>query len=174
MRISDWSSDVCSSDRAGTHAVDIKSASLFGQLRWKPVETLEIAGGVRWTDETRKDAATTLTSAATNTYTPVDLISPRINSKNWSPELTVTYTPTDNFTVFGALKQGYKSGSYSITTPASSAKDNSFGDEKVQGGEIGFKARTADRSLNVNTAFYYYKYKGLQVGVSQPDRKSVV
>ncbi|MCJ2177780.1 TonB-dependent receptor [Novosphingobium album (ex Hu et al. 2023)] len=153
---------------AGTHDVDIKSASLFGQLRWKPVETLEIAGGVRWTDETRKDAATTLTSAATNTYTPVDLITPKINSKNWSPELTVTYTPTDNFTVFGALKQGYKSGSYSITTPASSTKDNSFGDEKVQGGEIGFKARTADRSLNVNTAFYYYKFKGLQVGVSQP------
>ncbi|MCJ2186289.1 TonB-dependent receptor [Novosphingobium beihaiensis] len=153
---------------AGTHDVDIKSASLFGQLRWKPVDVLEIAAGVRWTDETRKDAATTLSSAATNTYSPVDLITPKINSKNWSPELTVTYTPTDNFTVFGALKQGYKSGSFSITTPASPDKDNSFGDEKVQGGEIGIKARTADRALNLNAAFYYYKYKGLQVGVSQP------
>ena len=153
---------------AGTHDLDIKSASLFGQLRWKPVETLEIAAGVRWTDETRKDFATTLSNAATNTYTPVDLITPKINSKNWSPELTVTYTPTDNFTVFGALKQGYKSGSFSITTPASPTKDNSFGDEKVQGGEIGFKARSSDRSLYVNMAFYYYKYKGLQVGVSQP------
>lgn len=153
---------------AGTHDVNIKSKSLFGQLRWRPADQIEIAAGVRYTDETRRDAATTLTSAATNAYSPVNLITPKINSKNWSPELTVTYTPTDDFTLFGALKQGYKSGSFSITTPASPTKDNSFGDEKVQGGEFGVKTRLADRTVNLNAAFYYYKFKGLQVGVSQP------
>ena len=80
----------------------------------------------------------------------------------------MTYTPTDDLTIFGALKQGYKSGSYQITTPNPANEDRSFGDEKVQGGEVGVKARLADRCTDVNAAFYYYRYKGLQIGVSQP------
>jgi iron complex outermembrane receptor protein len=152
---------------AGTHNLDISSWSLFGQLRWRPIEVLEIAGGVRYTDEERENNAITR-NPLTGAFETVDLPTPKISAKNWSPELTVTYTPTDDLTVFGALKQGYKSGSFSITTPADSVTDKSFGDERVRGGEIGVKSRLLDRTLNVNAAVYYYKYKGLQVGVSQP------
>jgi iron complex outermembrane recepter protein len=145
----------------GTHDVRIESASLFGQLRWRPVETVEIAGGVRWTDEQRSNDPTRFGF-------PVTIPKPKISSQNWSPELTITYTPTDDLTIFGALKQGYKSGSYQITTPNPQNEDRSFGDEKVQGGEIGIKSRLLDRSLSINAAFYHYDYEGLQVGVSQP------
>ena len=150
----------------GTHDVNIDSKSLFGQLRWKPVDTLEIAGGVRWTHEKRNNHPTWLNAFGDGLFYDVDL--PKISSKNWSPELTITFTPTDDLTVFGALKQGYKSGSYQITTPNNPGEDKSFGDEKVQGGEVGFKARVFDRSLNINAAFYYYRFEGLQIGVSQP------
>lgn len=145
----------------GTHDVGIDSKSLFGQLRWKPVEQLEIAAGVRWTKEDRSNRPTRFGF-------PSPIPRPEISSSNWSPELTVTYTPTDDLTIFGALKQGYKSGSYQITTPNPANEDRSFGDEKVQGGELGVKARLANRSLSVNAAFYYYRYQGLQIGVSQP------
>lgn len=155
---------------AGTHDVRIETKALFGQLRWKPVETLELAGGVRWTDERRSNTPTTLDAFGAlgvpgQTY-PVAL--PRVGSKNWSPEVTVTFTPTDTLTIFGALKQGYKSGSYSITSPTPFGTDTSFGDEKAQGGEFGVKARALDNALNLNAAFYYYRFKGLQVGVSEP------
>ena len=66
---------------------------------------------------------------------PIKLLKPNLRSKNWSPELTITYTPTDDLTIFGALKQGYKSGSYIMTVPATPNSDNSFGDERVRGGE---------------------------------------
>ena len=148
----------------GTHDVGIESTSLFGQLRWRPISTLEVAGGARWTSETRGDDATTFGA-------PVDLPSPEISSDNWSPELTLTYTPTDTLTLFGALKQGFKSGSYSITTPAAGL-DNSFGDEEVRGGEVGVKAQLLDRAWNINFATYYYIFEGLQVGVSQPTDES--
>lgn len=152
---------------AGSHDLDISSWSLFGQLRWRPIEVLEIAGGVRYTDEERKNHAITRNST-TGAFEDVALPTPKISANNWSPEITVTYTPTDDLTVFGAIKQGYKSGSYSITTPADSVTDKSFGDERVRGGEIGLKSRLLERALNLNAAAYYYKYKGLQVGVSQP------
>jgi iron complex outermembrane recepter protein len=146
---------------AGTHNVSIESKSLFGQLRFKPVDTVEIAGGVRYTDEERGNKPTRFGA-------PVTIPVPKIRSKNWSPELTITYTPTNDFTIFGALKQGYKSGSYQITTPNPANEDRSFGDEKIRGGEAGIKARLLERTLNVNAAFYYYRLNGLQVGVSEP------
>ena len=130
-----------------------------------PIETLELAAGVRYTDEERSDDAVSF--SFTGGFQNAVLPTPEITSENWSPELTVTYTPTDTLTLFGALKQGYKSGSYSITTPFNGT-DNSFGDEKVQGGELGLKSRLLDRNLILNVAAYYYKYSGLQVGVSQP------
>jgi iron complex outermembrane receptor protein len=153
---------------SGTHNVGIDSFSLFGQLRWAPIERFEIALGARWTSEKRRDNAFS-TGAGAQMIAPVRvaLQTPEISSKNLSPELTLTYRATDDLTIFGALKQGFKSGSYSITTPAS-VLDNSFGEERVRGGEVGLKSRLLNRSLNVNLAGYYYRYKGLQVGVSQP------
>ncbi|WP_395393311.1 TonB-dependent receptor [Novosphingobium sp. BL-8A] len=156
---------------AGTHDMRIESTSLFGQVRWNPVKTLELALGARWTSEQRRDDA--VSRNALGEYVEIDLPTPKISSKNVSPELTVTWTPGDDFTVFGALKQGYKSGSYSITTPAVAGIDNSFGDERVRGGELGVKARTADRSLTANAAFYYYRYKGLQVGTNVPAQNGI-
>ena len=151
---------------AGSHDLDISSWSMFGQLRWMALDALEIAAGVRYTDEERSDDAVSY-SFLTGTYVDAVLPTPEIASQNWSPEVTVTYTPTDTLTLFGAYKQGYKSGSYSITTPFNGT-DNSFGDEKVTGGELGLKSRLFDNSMSLNVAAYYYKYNGLQVGVSQP------
>jgi outer membrane receptor protein involved in Fe transport len=51
------------------------------------------------------------------------------------------------------------------TVPVPGA-NNSFGDESVQGGEIGLKTRLFDRSMTLNLAGYRYDYTGLQVGSS--------
>ncbi|MEJ5976976.1 TonB-dependent receptor [Novosphingobium sp. PS1R-30] len=151
---------------SGINDVKIEAWSLFGQLRWKPVDVIEIAGGVRYADERRHDDAASATSYF-SALTPITIANPTLRAKNWSPELTITYTPTDDLTVFGALKQGYKSGSFIMTVPATPGGDNSFGDERVRGGEVGIKARLADRALSIESAFYYYKYDNLQVGANE-------
>ncbi|RYG03699.1 MAG: TonB-dependent receptor, partial [Caulobacteraceae bacterium] len=139
------------------------SISGFGQILYKITPDFEVSGGVRYTDEKRSIAMTTQ-------YPGLPLLfptAPDLHSKNWSPELTVTYTPTSDFTIFGSLKQGYKSGSYNIVQAIAPGDDNSYGDERVRGGELGIKTRLADRQINLNLAGYYYKYSGLQVGVNQ-------
>ena len=147
----------------GVTPVDITTYSLFGQARWDIVERLELAAGLRWTDEKR-------TEIPFNYLTDEPTIVPvsEIESKRYSPEVTLTYRPTDDLTTFAAWKQGFKSGSFSVATPAVTGINNAFGDEKVSGGELGLKSRLLDRRLAVNVAGYYYNYDGLQVGVISP------
>lgn len=155
---------------AGVHNLDIESLSFFGQLRWTISPVLELTGGARWQHERRSNRATDL---GTGEPLPVALAQPRISSKNWSPEFTIAYTPTRDLTLFAAFKQAYKSGSFSITVPSADGDNNSFGDEKVQGGEIGLKSRLFDRQLSLNLSAYYYKYSGLQVGVNEPAQEGL-
>jgi iron complex outermembrane receptor protein len=144
-------------DRQST--IDIKAYSIFGQARWKIAPKLELAGGARWTDETR-----TLSMFDFATNLPYATGVPRIHARNVAPEATLTYTPTDDLTLFAAYKRGYKSGSFAVAVPSAPGEDKSFGDERVRGGEIGLKSRLFDRQLQVNIAAYDYRYKGLQVG----------
>jgi iron complex outermembrane receptor protein len=153
--------DVIKTD--GSTTVDIKTYSVFAQLRWRILQQLELAAGARWTDEKRSEENF---NYATQLFTPV--ATPEIKAKNTSPEVTLTYTPTDDLTLFGAYKRAFKSGSFSIATPTLPGADNSFGDEKVKGGELGVKSRLLDRHLIANFAVYDYEYLGLQVGAIEP------
>src|SRR5262249_55003610 len=148
--------------------VDIRTYSVFGQTRWNIVERLELAAGLRWTDEKRSESPFNLLVGA-----PTIVPTPEIHSRRYSPEATVTYRPTDELTMFGAWKRGFKSGSFSIATPAVTGVNNSFGDETVQGGEVGLKSRLLERRLALNVAGYYYDYSGLQVGVISPPRNGL-
>jgi iron complex outermembrane recepter protein len=152
----------------GITPVSIKTYSLFGQVRWNIVERLELAGGLRWTDEKRKETPFDLLADE-----PIIVPTPEIQSRRYSPEVTLTYRATDDLTVFGAWKRGFKSGSFSIATPPVTNVDNSFGDEKVHGFEGGLKSRLLERQLALNLAGYYYDYDGLQVGVISPPRNGL-
>ena len=147
----------------GVVPVDITTHSLFGQARWDIVERLELAAGLRWTDEKRSESPFNYLANA-----PTIVPGPEIESKRYSPEVTLTYRPTDDLTTFAAWKQGFKSGSFSVATPAVTGVNNAFGDEKVSGGELGLKSRLLEHRLAVNVAAYYYNYDGLQVGVISP------
>lgn len=148
--------------------VDITTYSLFGQLRYKLSDQLELAGGVRWTDEERKEH---VFDYLTNTDITPTLPRPRVHSSNFSPEATITYTPTDDLTLFASYKKGYKSGSFKVAVPALRGENNAFDDEQVQGYEIGAKSRFG--ALYANLAFYDYYYRGLQVGGIEPTTSGV-
>jgi iron complex outermembrane receptor protein len=152
----------------GITPVAIKTRSVFGQIRWDIIDRLEFAPGVRWTDEDRtEDPYNVLLHAPT--VTP----QPSLHYNNTSPEVTLTYRPTDEMTFYGAYKQGFKSGSFSTATPPTAGENNSFGEEKVRGGELGMKSLMLDRQLSVNVVPYFYRYEGLQVGVISPPQAGV-
>jgi iron complex outermembrane receptor protein len=155
----------------GIQTVDITTDSLFGQLRYKILPKLELAAGIRWTDEIRNDTPLNLLSG---TPVLVPIAVDKIRSSNYSPELTVTYEAASDLTYFGSLKRGFKSGSFDVATPALPGEDNAFGDERVEGGELGMKSRWLDHRLAFDLAAYDYHYSGLQVGANVPASDGVI
>jgi len=151
---------------SASHQVDVEAISAFGQLIYRPSQFLELAGGARWTQEKRQHK---VFNTISGTPVPIALGVPKLKSDNLSPEFTITWTPNDDLTLFASYKQGFKSGSFNVTGTPPAGSDNSFGDEKVKGGEIGVKTRLADRSVMLNVAAYYYRYDDLQVGASATD-----
>lgn len=149
----------------GQTSIDIRTYSAFGQARWQVLPQIELAAGARWTDEERSEEPL---SFITGRSTLIPVRTPKIQSSNIAPELTLTYKPAEDVTLFAAYKRGYKSGSFTIATLPTPGSDNSFGDEEVEGAEFGLKTRLLDRRLLLNVATYDYRYSGLQVGAVEP------
>jgi outer membrane receptor protein involved in Fe transport len=166
------------------------SYSLFGQLKWKILPTLEIAGGARWSHDAKS-------TDAVNIFNFLDLIlptaydpfapggehfHPRISEDDTSPEVTLTWRPRSGLTFYGAYKEGYLAGGSSnpgnlsnydvLCATANSVKAGScaspdslleYKPEKAKGGEIGAKASLLDGAFYADLTFYRYQFTNLQV-----------
>jgi iron complex outermembrane receptor protein len=149
-----------------THNIDIESISGFGQLILDVTDEIELSAGARVTREERQQTQFNVGTPGVP-LGPLPLLDPNLSSTNTSPEITLTYRPTEDLTVFGSYKQGYKSGSFNSLLYIDATTPTKFGDEEVKGGEVGLKSRLLDRRLSLNVAAYYYRYMGLQVGATE-------
>jgi outer membrane receptor protein involved in Fe transport len=150
---------------------DSKAFSAYGELVWDITETIELSGGARYTDEERDFVFT-----VPHLHEFFDVFIPGILSSktlagtfkddNVSPQVTLSWSPTDQVTVFGAYREGFKSGGFdaSHTLAASAVIDDiRFESEEADGFEIGIKSRWLDESIQLNATAYFFDYKNLQV-----------
>jgi iron complex outermembrane receptor protein len=165
-----------------------ESYSLFGQLKWKILPTLELAGGARWSHDTKTtDAVNTFNYldllftgplAAFNPFAPAgEHFHPRVSEDDTSPEVTLTWRPRPGLTFYGAYREGYLAGGSSnpgnlsnydvlcaksptCTNPASLLE---YKPEKATGGEIGAKASLLGGKLYADLTLYRYEFSNLQV-----------
>ncbi len=146
---------------------DGRSYSIFGEVTWDVLDTLEIAAGARYTDE-RKDSVKLNSYINPNnaaimsrlTYAAVT------EADDFSPQATVTWRPNRDLTVYAAYKEGFKAGGLSISsilTAAVRLDQIVFGPERATGFEIGAKATFLDRRLRFDVNLYNYLYSDLQV-----------
>lgn len=160
---------------------DGDTLSVFGQALWDITDTLELAGGVRWTRETKDFQKQNLYgigafNTASTTYAGSDevgVIKGHFEDENLSPEVTLTWRPDSQHTVFVAYKTGYKSGGFGLTSPFQTTTvlgDIDFGPEEAKGFEIGAKGVYYDGRLRVNGAAFAYDFSNLQVNTYDPSR----
>lgn len=153
-----------------------KTYSAFGQLRWDITNQIELAGGVRYTRETKDSELmhdyVHPPLSGTLFAPPGRVFSDRFRGSNWSPEATLTWRPSSDITAYVGYKTGYKSGGYGLSsalTPANApASGFAFGPETVKGFEGGFKAQTSDRRFSFTSSIYSYQYSDLQVTAFNP------
>jgi iron complex outermembrane recepter protein len=153
--------------------VDGKTYSPFIQAIWKIRDDLELDAGARYTHETR---SLSMYNSVVNPYLPFlgfnvlpvnDVLSGSQGFNNVSPEATLTWHPQAETTLYAAFKTGYKSGGFStpanlVAPPTVTVADYSFRPEKSSGGEVGFKGRFLDGSVQFTSAIYDYKFDDLQ------------
>lgn len=169
---------------------DWKTLSGFGQLRWAITDGVELAGGVRYTKETRRQVIENrfvhpVANVFFGPFVPVGLqFHGKFRDTNWSPEATLSYKPAPDVLIYAAYKTGYKSGGFpslslfklkpagaglSVEDRVPVSSDLVFGPEKAKGGEIGFKAQLFDRKVRVEATAYLYNYNNLQESNFNPN-----
>ncbi len=148
---------------------DTDAWSAFGQLRYKLTDQVEVSGGGRYSRERK-------TLSGTTNNTPFVVVDPSKVYTDFSPELTVTYKPSTDLTLYASYREGFTSGGFNTAPatqrspafPTAALRDPAFEQTTVRGGEMGFKGYVFDRQLRFDLTGYYYKYKGLQLSVFDP------
>ncbi|MGD9710538.1 MAG: TonB-dependent receptor, partial [Thermomicrobiales bacterium] len=153
--------------------------SAFGQVRWNVMPVLELAGGMRWTRETKDFRKIGLYGfgsfdVSQTTYpgsTTPGVLRGHFQDENLSPEVTLSWRPTGDLTIFAAYRTGFKSGGFGMTNPlqrTTTIGAVDFNSESVKGVELGAKGRFLNRRLLITGNIFAYNFKDLQVNTYDP------
>ncbi len=142
---------------------DVFNFGLFGDLRWRPIPNLEIAGGARFSfDRVSEEGETLSTGLSAVTTPPVPFESDEANFTSITPSASIKYDWTDDFSTYFAFATGFRPGGFSSTQFGFS----SFEEETVRSYEGGFRASLFDDRLLVNGSGYLLDYEDIQVSLS--------
>ena len=151
---------------AANYKLPSQAWSAFGQLTYRIRDDLELSGGARYTTETKRARVSLRFTGDVTSRLPRT----EIKVEDVSPEVTLTYRPTTDFTAFVAYKEGFKSGGFnpSIASGVPAGVDIAYGPENVHGLEAGVKTRLLDRAMRLDLSVYQYHYGDLQVSAYDP------
>lgn len=160
------------------HSTDSEVYSAFLSLTWDINDRTELTFGARYTDEEKEgiiEIPYIHFFAQFFGFTAPPLIEGlEFDDDNISPEVALSYDLTDDVTVFGAYKEGFKSGGIDNSAlPTASLNPIAPGfngydfliyeSEEAEGGEVGFKGNFLDNSMRLNGTAFFYEYTDLQV-----------
>ena len=149
-----------------------KTYSAYGELTWKIVPTVELAGGARYSHE-KKTTDNTVDYVhalfAARSLPAGSVVAGQLTSNNVSPQVSLSWHPTNNVMLYGAYKTGYLSGGFSAPPLMASSTPAQFNPEKVKGFEFGTKfSGIFDAPLSGDLTYFDYKYQSLQITEFDP------
>lgn len=145
--------------------------SVFGQVSFNPIETLELSAGGRYSEEKKTfHPFLQLTRTPFDPTLPGGTARPERSWHDFSPEYAIAWRPSDILTVFAAYKHGFLSGGFNGGN-GNLGLDRSYDQQEVKGYEAGVKGLFFDEALRLETAVFTYDVTGQQVssliGVTQ-------
>jgi iron complex outermembrane recepter protein len=152
------------------------SKAVFGQVEWDPADKWHLTGGLRYTKDNKQlDNVTTpwtvnpeMGQGAAAAIGPVEsgeLFPAASYSKDFSAasgKVGVDYHSSRDALLYASVSKGFKSGGFQGTLVSSPANIKPFDNETVLSYEMGSKLTLAGGRAQVNSAIFYYDYKGLQ------------
>ncbi|MBB4616309.1 TonB-dependent receptor [Sphingomonas abaci] len=162
----------------------LKSYGLFGELYVQATDRLKLTGGLRYSNDRKRQIARNLTlsfpvpygitDAAQSPYigtydadSSVAGIQPVADTRATSDALTgrfvVDFQLNPRTMVYASYARGYKSAGINPPVPAIFQVPSTFAPESVDAFELGAKATMLGGTLRLNTSAFYYRYKNLQI-----------
>ncbi|MET0545424.1 MAG: TonB-dependent receptor [Caulobacterales bacterium] len=145
-----------------------KASSIFGQALLDITPKLELAGGGRYSHEKKRLPSVSSQPAFSVPVYPPPEVTTVLDESSWndfSPEVSLTYRPSETLTFFGSYKEGFLSGGFNSGS-ANFALPLDYDEQRVDGFEAGVKGLFLDGALRTNLALYTYDVTGLQVQVT--------
>ena len=160
------------------HFLDTEVRSFFIAGYWDITDSVEVTAGARYTEEEKEGYITIpyvhggLGPFGFGGFDRVDGLD--FEDDNVSPEVAINWHATDNISVFGAWKKGFKSGGVDNSAlPTGALNPNAPGftgfgfliyeSEEAEGFEVGIKANLLDGAMRLNATAFQYEYTDLQV-----------
>lgn len=145
-------------DRFGE--IDTDSYAVFGQVSTDLSDTVTLAVGGRYTDETRN------LKSIREGNDPSLFLSDEADFNNWTGDVTLNWHPSDSILGYVKFARGAKSGGY--TTNGPTLAENGPADEEILDAlEVGVKADWFSGRLRTNAAAFVYDFTGFQSTASQ-------
>jgi iron complex outermembrane recepter protein len=162
-------------DYTKAHPTDIKAYSFFGNAILRPIETVQLNVGARWSKE-KHDSSLRVSymhavlAAGGLLPSGSNVCCVKFDDDNISPEASVFWNATENVNLFAAYKTGFKSGGldnsvlpFAGLNVQSFANAIIFDSETAKGFEVGAKTDWLDNSLRFNVTAFLYKVEDLQL-----------
>ncbi len=152
---------------------DASTYSVFAEGTWDFLPQWELAAGARWSRDERDSFQESLPAniAFAGAFPAGIRLEDDFSDENISPQVTLRYQPTNNISLYGAYKEGFKSGGFNISQtlgPTSSVAAGEYDSETAKGFEAGIRSVLFDGQLSFNATVYDYLYEDLQVQKFDP------
>lgn len=143
-----------------------KSLAAYIQTDLEVATNLTLTTGLRYTRDRKKVDVNLSRPNGTLIYDTGQISGdPKINSRRFTPRVSVQYQATPDIMFYGSYTNGFKSGGWNGRSNTAVAF-NSFGDEKVNSYEIGTRTRLIGGRLRLNVTAFHAEYKDLQINTA--------
>jgi iron complex outermembrane receptor protein len=147
--------------------VDRKSQALFGELYFKPVDAVELMGGVRWFDQEQDQYSNLivpfLRSVAIGGAPGVQPSNPQ-SFDDVTFKGQITWKPLEHVLVYAQYAEGFRSGG--VNAQITPNIPPSYEPDTATSTELGIKTNWMDRRLFANIYFYEFVWQNLQMGAA--------
>lgn len=142
--------------------LDTKSQGLFGDIRWVPVDGLEIALGGRYSRDQVSVSSVNVPTGSLAALIGAEEFSERETYSSFTPNASIVYDWTDSFTTYASYSEGYRPGGF-VGSLAGGAI--AFDEESAKGYEIGLRKSFMDGAVSVNASAFLLEYEDIQVPI---------
>ena len=134
--------------------------SAFVDLTYQLTDAITATGGVRYSDEKKDFTARTGNPA-------VAPLRDSTQSDAWTPRVTLRYSPTDDFSLYGSYTKGFKSGGYNSSSSNSlfNGVPTPFLPEKIDSFEVGLRNKFS-QLVSLDLSAFTSEIKDVQVALS--------